>query len=284
MQIWRSVARAIRVCKRERNERKDIELSPRSDPKHPTLDSPKDSSSSPAAANMKETQFPVLKFLTLFLVLGIVTAHSIIVGTPTRVSFVGIQMCSDVYYGVLVAIFPVLAIIVVIVSAVLIREAKRKAASGWEFGQDEFRWSVPRVFILSMMSLLAGLTSSLLGLGGGAILSPLLLELGLEPDSVSGTVTLMILFTSGSSVIQYSIAGKIPWDYGVMFALIGLLTSVLGQVVIVYVMRKFNRKSILVWTMVVQLTISLALLVVVGGLDLSNRLNNSGFLGFKPLC
>jgi uncharacterized membrane protein YfcA len=92
------------------------------------------------------------------------------------------------------------------------------------------------------------------------------------------------LFTSASSTIQFAIANRILWDYGVLFILIGLFTSAFGQTVLTVIVAKYGRRSIIVWIIVGIIILSAILLVVVGGIDLQNRLSSGGSVGFKSIC
>ena len=51
----------------------------------------------------------------------------------------------------------------------------------------------------------AGLGSGLLGIGGGMILGPLLLQLGVLPQISAPITHFMVLFTSSATAIQFAI-------------------------------------------------------------------------------
>lgn len=70
--------------------------------------------------------------------------------------------------------------------AVSLYSGRRKISSGREEGT---KWRVAQLFIYCSCGVVAGVAGGLLGLGGGFILGPLFLELGLPPQ-VSSSQTL----------------------------------------------------------------------------------------------
>ncbi|KAF8684289.1 hypothetical protein HU200_044371 [Digitaria exilis] len=54
----------------------------------------------------------------------------------------------------------------------------------------------------------------IIGVGGGFILGPLLLELGILPQVSSATATFVMMFSSSMSVVQYYLLHRFPVPYG----------------------------------------------------------------------
>merc|ERR1712137_461869 len=53
----------------------------------------------------------------------------------------------------------------------------------------------------------AGVTAGLLGIGGGMVIGPLFLAIGMQPQVGTSSCAFMILFTALSGVVQYLAAG-----------------------------------------------------------------------------
>ncbi|XP_016479163.1 sulfite exporter TauE/SafE family protein 3 isoform X3 [Nicotiana tabacum] len=75
-------------------------------------------------------------------------------------------------------------------------------------------WKVHQLILCCCCGILAGIVGGLLGLGGGFILGPLLLELGIPPQVSSATTTFVMTFSSSMSVIQYYLLRRFPIPYG----------------------------------------------------------------------
>ncbi len=82
--------------------------------------------------------------------------------------------------------------------------------------------------ILTIVSIIAGILGSLLGLGGGFIIAPALSFMSLTPYQIASTSLFSVLSTSASSTILYAKQRRIDYKEGVRFALIAIPGSILG--------------------------------------------------------
>lgn len=69
----------------------------------------------------------------------------------------------------------------------------------------------PKVVYLSVIGAIAGLVSGLLAVGGGGIISALMLLLGCKAKKISMITALAVPFASFSAFIAYAIGGYISW-------------------------------------------------------------------------
>ncbi|THG10526.1 hypothetical protein TEA_007876 [Camellia sinensis var. sinensis] len=81
-------------------------------------------------------------------------------------------------------------------------------------GEEVTTWRVHQLVLYCSCGVLAGIVGGLLGLGGGFILSPLFLELGIPPQVSSATATFAMLFSSSMSVVEYYLLKRFPVPYG----------------------------------------------------------------------
>ena len=86
----------------------------------------------------------------------------------------------------------------------------------------------------------AGLGSGLLGIGGGMILGPLLLELGVNPRVSAPITHYMVLFTSSMTVIQFGILGQLLLGHTAWFGGLCLAASVTSAVGLVALIKKWG--------------------------------------------
>ena len=57
--------------------------------------------------------------------------------------------------------------------------------------------------------------AGLIGIGGGMVLGPLMLILGIHPSVSSATTATLIVLTSSSVSVIFVISRLVPWSYAV---------------------------------------------------------------------
>eukprot|EP01038_Epipyxis_sp_PR26KG_P008021 gene8021-10870_t len=94
--------------------------------------------------------------------------------------------------------------------------------------------------IPSLSSFLIGILCSLLGIGGGELLGPLLLSYSLLPQVTSATTSTLSLLNSSSTILHYIIMNDINYPIaGIVFG-IGLVGGFTGRMTALFVSTKFN--------------------------------------------
>lgn len=205
---------------------------------------------------------PWSKIILLLTILIISTVISVIKGGGGAVSVVGIQACSLWYWVSAAAIFPVIFLVWGYEGYIVVQQAADLNSKDVILTFGEIRWNKMRIIVVGLVSFLAGILASLLGVGGGLIKGPVLIEIGLPPDVVAATSSYMILFTSVSSSIQYILIGKIMWDYGVVLFVIGMVASFVGQTILNWIVGKYARKSFIIFVIALVIGASAVLLVL----------------------
>ncbi|KAJ6295549.1 hypothetical protein OIU78_023553 [Salix suchowensis] len=84
----------------------------------------------------------------------------------------------------------------------------------------------------------AGIVGGLLGIGGGFVMGPLFLEMGIHPQVSSGTATFGMLFSSSMSVVEYYLLGRFPVPYALYFIAVTIVAAFIGQYIITKLIRK----------------------------------------------
>ena len=87
------------------------------------------------------------------------------------------------------------------------------------------------IFIAFVIGVSAGVVGSLLGLGGGIIISPILTLSGYLPSHVSSTSLLAVASTGASSTVSYTLKKKIIYSVGIKLAAFAVPFSVLGALI-----------------------------------------------------
>jgi uncharacterized membrane protein YfcA len=145
-------------------------------------------------------------------------------------------------------------------------------------------WTPMNSITLPMLCLPCGIFAGLLGVGGGMVVGPLLLELGARHSTVSATSTFTILVTASSSAAQFVLMGKLPINYAWVFAIIGGLGTFVGQIVVERIIKQFNSTSIIVFGISAVITASTIAMGYTGLRSIARIMEVGGNMGLRNLC
>lgn len=96
-------------------------------------------------------------------------------------------------------------------------------------------WTIERKLLeysilLILIGAGAGILGSLVGIGGGIIISPILALIGLTPPQVAGTSLIAVSSTSTSSVIAYARLRRIKYDIAIKMAIFSSPGAIFGAI------------------------------------------------------
>jgi len=173
---------------------------------------------------------------------------------------------------------PILTIITYGYGRRLLREHKDRDRSSYVKG--DIQWNENNIIKYPLMSSIAGVAAALLGVGGGMVTGPLMLELGVLPEISRVTSAYMILFTSSCTSMQYLILGRIRADEAIWYMAWGFIGAVVGHHCVEYLLKKYNSTSVLVYLLAWAV---LASALGMGAVDIIDTVKN-GFTGFSGVC
>lgn len=106
--------------------------------------------------------------------------------------------------------------------------------------QDRYRNDAP-YFKLSLVGALAGILSGMLGVGGGGIISPLMLMLGFNPKKITAITAFVVPFSSFSGFLTYWAMGNIDWKILIIASVAGIAGATLGTI---FMQKKLNANTV----------------------------------------
>jgi len=121
--------------------------------------------------------------------------------------------------------------------------------------------------------------AGLIGLGGGELMAPLLLALGMLPQVASSTSAFMILFTSSSNLVHYLFEGVLAPEPGyVVWGLcLGFISALTGRLLSLRLVHKLHHPSLLIFSLGILLLLALVLLI-------ARSAGTPADWTFAPLC
>ena len=88
--------------------------------------------------------------------------------------------------------------------------ATEKTFLGHEPLEGDLQWDRRTTALYPMLCVFAGVAAGLLGIGGGMVLGPLLVELGCLPQPIAATSAYVVFITATSGLAQVWIMGQRP--------------------------------------------------------------------------
>ncbi|MGQ1947584.1 sulfite exporter TauE/SafE family protein [Geofilum sp. OHC36d9] len=94
---------------------------------------------------------------------------------------------------------------------------------------------------LSAIGALAGLLSGLLGVGGGGIISPLMLMLGFNPKKIASITAFVVPFSSFAGFLTYWSMGSVNWRLLAIASTAGIIGATLGTM---FMHKRLNPQTV----------------------------------------
>ena len=95
--------------------------------------------------------------------------------------------------------------------------------------------------LLTLHALTSHGCAGLLGIGGGSIISPLLVELKVNPAVGGATASLMVVFSGSLSLLSYALSGSLNMVYGEIYGITAFVAAAVGATVIGHVVRRTGK-------------------------------------------
>lgn len=140
-----------------------------------------------------------------------------------------------------------------------------------------------RLLAAAAVGLLAGVVAALLGIGGGTVVVPLLLALGIHPQSAAATSTVLILFSSAAAAAGQGAAGFIEPSFAAAFGVAALAAGAAGVWLSARFVDRSGRSSLLVWLLAGVVAAGALLTAALGGRAAVEELRR-GAGRVKPFC
>ncbi|XP_057525091.1 sulfite exporter TauE/SafE family protein 3-like [Amaranthus tricolor] len=151
-------------------------------------------------------------------------------------------------------------------------------------GDVTTNWKVHQLVLYCCCGVSAGIVGGLLGLGGGFILGPLFLELGIPPQVSSATATFAMAFSASMSVIEYYLLKRFPIPFALYFIAVATFAAIVGQHAVRKLIIILGRASIIIFILSFTIFVSA---VSLGGVGISNMIGSiqrHEYMGFENLC
>lgn len=141
-------------------------------------------------------------------------------------------------------------------------------------------FSLKNIIKIIIFSSITGMLATYIGLGGGSIIAPLLIDLGISPDVMVATSAAATLFSSLISTLTYIIQSKLLLIYAAVY----LIFSISGSIVGILILKKIGKKyqSYIIFLLCLTFVVSTILLIL--NITIGSNSNIFTDITFGDIC
>ncbi|KAJ4844956.1 hypothetical protein Tsubulata_019073 [Turnera subulata] len=188
--------------------------------------------------------------------------------------------CSWKYWLLDISQIPV-ALCVSSYEAINLYKGRRKITS---LGDKPLKLQPQKLVLYCAIGVFAGIVGGMLGLGGGFILGPLFLEMGIPPQVSSATATFAMMFSASISVVEYYLRKRFPVPYALYFFAVATIAALVGQHVVRKLIKVLGRASLIIFFLAFTIFVSAISLGGVGLARMIHKVERKEYMGFESLC
>ena len=206
--------------------------------------------------------FPRKKYLNLALLMSLVMLAAVFRGTDKTPSIIGLKYCSSGYWSLYLIGLMISGVFLVINKNVIEANIELKkrflANNAVEVPNIDttFQLSIERVRKLYVLMIITGFIARFLSMGGGMLMTPLFISVGISPHTVAATSGLMVMLSGLVSLFQALLYRDAPLKDAMFFLVIMILGSFTVSYALNWLVRLKGRPSILLIAFLIVLAIS----------------------------
>lgn len=170
---------------------------------------------------------------------------------------------------------------VIITSKILLKEYKTKKLVGYKFDKTDIHWNVKTVIKIFFIAYAIGCLAASVGIGGGVLMGPVLLEIGMNSTVANHTTNFLVLFTSSSSSIQFYLQDLLSIEYAGFAIFVALFSGVGGVKLMKYFLTKVNKEYPIIIALAAVLLLSTLALLIYAFYNYFNESEKFGFFNVE---
>lgn len=161
----------------------------------------------------------------------------------------------------------------------ILEDYRKKKNNNFKFINGDINWNYNIVNKFIIIGSVTGFISTYIGIGGGMLITPIMIQVGMLPEVVVATSSISTLCSCIISSINYFSAGELPLIYGFYFAVCSGIGSIGGIYLSDYILLKYKKQSPIIFIVSLIVFLSIILLSV-------NAVNSKLIYDntFKDLC
>ncbi|KAF5747844.1 Sulfite exporter TauE/SafE family protein isoform 1 [Tripterygium wilfordii] len=196
-----------------------------------------------------------------------------------------VAVCSTWYWVLFCLQFPITLGVFGYEAIKLYKDHNKRISTGntESICEASIAWTPLHLAFCALCGLLGGTVGGLLGSGGGFILGPLLLEIGVIPQVASATATFVMLYSSSLSVVEFYLLKRFPVPFALYLMTVSVVAGFWGQFFVRKLITILRRASLIVFILSGVIFVGAITMGVIGvekSIDMIHKHEFMGFLGF----
>ena len=196
-----------------------------------------------------------------------------------------VSKCSLLYW-VLIILFALTVIIFdYFVLLHIEKEYNYRKLINFPYDAKDINWTRDTIIKLNAIGFIAGFIAGTIGIGGGVVLGPILLDLGIHPIVGTVTTNFLVLITSSSTTFQFILFEMLNFQYGFLCIIFSALGSYCGTYLVNNYVKNTGKQSFIVLILFFVVVISAVVLPLSSLINIFNDYRKGiDIFEFDSLC
>lgn len=194
----------------------------------------------------------------------IVIVNQLLEGNTNLSSLIGVIRCSILYWIIFGLFFVILILSIKFAYSIVKSHLEERKRIDSNYKDDKLVKISQHIMKIVILGVLAGVVSSMVGIGGGMLIISLLSILGLEPREISSTSNFLVITSTISTTLLFSFAGQLKYSYALWMAIPCSAAALVGSFLVLKHINKTKRSSFLMEIMLYLMIASLCILLYRG--------------------
>ena len=196
-----------------------------------------------------------------------------------------VSKCSSVYWVLMFAFLIIVLFYDYYIINHIETEYSYRKIINFPYDERDIVWTKPTIIKLAFIGLLAGFIAGVIGIGGGVVLGPILLDLGIHPIVGSVTTNMLVLITSSSTTFQFILFKMLNLQYGIICIIFSALGSYCGIYLVNTYVKKTGKQSFIVLVLFCVVIVSAVVLPLSSLLNIIDDYKKGyNIFEFESLC
>ncbi len=165
------------------------------------------------------------------------------------------------------------------------KEYEYRKLINFPYDEKDINWTRETIIKLNIIGFIAGFIAGTIGIGGGVVLGPILLDLGIHPIVGTVTTNFLVLITSSSTTFQFILFKMLNYQYGFLCIIFSSIGSYCGTYLVNNYVKNTGKQSFIVLILFFVVIISAAVLPLTSLINIINDYRKGiDIFEFESLC